>query len=104
MYINEEGKFGHKMPPVIVCMYILLQIPVSGYGGVGKLVVEGASIADMNRYCLDMGDISLGQETGEKIIVRNVGSRPVFVKLVAYTGLLDKMEFINPINLTLGNK
>ncbi|XP_056016469.1 centrosomal protein of 192 kDa-like isoform X4 [Ostrea edulis] len=61
-------------------------IPVSGYGGVGKLVVEGASIADMNRYCLDMGDISLGQETGEKIIVRNVGSRPVFVKLMAYTG------------------
>ncbi|XP_061162551.1 centrosomal protein of 192 kDa-like [Saccostrea echinata] len=61
-------------------------IPVTGYGGVGKLVVEGASIADMNRYCLDMGDISLGQETGEKIIVRNVGSRPVFVKLMAYTG------------------
>ncbi|XP_062605186.1 centrosomal protein of 192 kDa-like, partial [Saccostrea cucullata] len=61
-------------------------IPVSGYGGVGKLVVEGASIADMNRYCLDMGDISLGQETGEKIIVRNVGSRPVYVKLMAYTG------------------
>lgn len=64
----------------------LQQIPVSGYGGVGKLVVEGASIADMNRYCLDMGDISLGQETGEKVIVRNVGSRPVFVKLMAYAG------------------
>lgn len=64
----------------------LQQIPVSGYGGVGKLVVEGASIANMNRYCLDVGDISLGQETGEKIIVRNVGSRPVFVKLVAYAG------------------
>nr|XP_022340197.1 uncharacterized protein LOC111134927 isoform X2 [Crassostrea virginica] len=61
-------------------------IPLSGYGGVGKLVVEGASITDMNRYCLDMGDISVGQETGEKIIVRNVGSRPVFVKLKAYAG------------------
>lgn len=59
----------------------LQQIPVSGYGGVGKLVVEGASIADMNRYCLDMGDISLGQETGEKVIVRNVGSIADIVKI-----------------------
>lgn len=100
--MNSIGKSCTDTVPVYnVCS--LLQIPVSGYGGVGKLVVEGASIADMNRYCLDMGDISLGQETGEKIIVRNVGSRPVFVKLMAYTGLLDNRIFyslilMNPIN------
>lgn len=55
----------------------------------------------MNRYCFDMGDIFFGQETGEKVIVRNVGFRFVFVKFMVYVGNLSGVDMFKFDDLLL---
>ncbi|XP_042895648.1 centrosomal protein of 192 kDa isoform X2 [Parasteatoda tepidariorum] len=63
-------------------------IPVSGYGGLGKLKVLGIPEREGIGYCLDMA-VTNGKLTFYNIHLQNTGARAIFVKIVLSSGGAD---------------
>ena len=78
-------------------MYFLgLQVPLSGYGGVSKLIVEDVHETDHGCYSINVGQVTTSKSPIIcTVTVFNVGRRSAFVKALGFQGKLGVEKLPN---------
>ncbi|XP_021379779.1 uncharacterized protein LOC110467151 [Mizuhopecten yessoensis] len=69
-------------------------IPLSGYGGIGNVIIEGAKVSEKDHYWLDMGEMSVGQRIAKRVTLRNIGSRPAYIRSLFVSDLRCKQALV----------
>ena len=64
-----------------------VQIPLSGYGGISKLVLEQVNKGQSNNYWKTIGTPRISVTSLVKATVKNVGQRAAYVKCLGYNGM-----------------
>ena len=71
---------------MILCSF--LQVPLSGYGGTSKLLIEDVnSIGDT--YTVNVGPVSDFKTIELSLKARNAGPRAAFVKIISFVGKMS---------------
>lgn len=65
----------------------LSQIPLSGYGGVSDLTLDGLQKNPLGDFWTNVGHPETGKIIRLVVTLRNIGSRAAFVKALAFKGL-----------------
>ena len=65
---------------------LVLQMPLSGYGGCSVLALSGACLTNSGQRWLELGALSLGHNIMREIVLTNSGVRAAFVKATAFYG------------------
>ena len=67
---------------------LVVQIPLSGYGGISKLVLENVEKGQNNNYWKNIGTPRTSVTSLVKASVRNIGHRAAYVKCLGFMGEL----------------
>ena len=65
-----------------------LQIPLTGYGGISQLELEGMNKGQSGNFWASIGRPKVGQNNVVEVNVTNTGDRAVFVKALPFKGIL----------------
>lgn len=86
------------MPLVIwyIIIYAILQIPLSGYGGLSRLVIDNLPLlANQNSiYCQELDAASFHEASTTVATISNVGCRAAYVQAVAFKGAILNTFFL----------
>ena len=69
----------------IVC-FTSTQIPLTGYGGVSQLELEGMHKGQNGNFWTSMGHPIVGQNSIIKVNIKNSGDRAAYVKVLPFKG------------------
>ena len=73
---------------VIFVTSLVVQIPLNGYGGISKLVLENVEKGQNNNYWKNIGTPRTSVTSLVKASVRNIGHRAAYVKCLGFMGEL----------------
>ncbi|XP_046585004.1 LOW QUALITY PROTEIN: centrosomal protein of 192 kDa-like [Haliotis rubra] len=62
-------------------------IPLSGYGGLSSIALEGVGQSGTDKYFVTIGRISIGNNCLSRVVVTNSGQRSAFVRATPYEDL-----------------
>ena len=70
------------------CTYVVnLQIPLTGYGGISQVELEGMNKGQSGNFWASIGHPKVGQNDVVEVNVRNTGDRAAFVKALPFKGM-----------------
>ncbi|XP_069112026.1 centrosomal protein of 192 kDa-like isoform X2 [Argopecten irradians] len=69
-------------------------IPLRGYGGTSKVIIEGAQVSEKDHYFLNMGEMSVGQRIVKRVTIRNIGDRAAYIRSVCCSDLQCKQFLV----------
>ena len=65
-----------------------LQIPLTGYGGISQLELQGVNKGRSGNFWASVGHPKVGQNIVVEVKVTNTGDRAAFVKALPFKGTL----------------
>ena len=68
---------------------VLVQIPLSGYGGTSNIILEDQR-KQADGYVATLTDIAVGRVSKVCLCVRNTGSRAAFIKAMAFSDVQSR--------------
>ena len=69
-------------------MTVFTQIPLSGYGGVSRIIVDDLQLSQKDHYWTNVGPVIADQRVIAKVTVHNVGARAAYISAMSFQGRL----------------